>query len=180
MDSIRCIKCNSIMALQRSSDADFILHSSRYHYKCSKTKCSNYCVKIFSPSITRSHEMNKQLIGMKYHILQHTGGINVMTDETGTNIDDGFDELEHEFIDNDTDNSTRIEDKVILRSSNNSIERVKLEIEFNINAIIRLTQSDIRDALNKMFEQIDLIELTNELNHSQMNNFKCEIWKQSI
>lgn len=174
IESIRCSKCNSIMVLQRSSDADFILHSSRYHYKCSKTKCFNYCVKIFSPSITRSHEMNKQLIGTMQHLITPTlalqneiKGITMMKNENNDLIGD----FQEQY------NTSK--NKVILRYPDPA-ERVKIEIEFDVNAIVRLTQDDIRHALSEMFEQIDLIELTSEQHSTLINNFKCQIWKQSL
>lgn len=190
MDSIRCSKCNAIMVLQRSSDVDFIRESSRCNYKCSKTKCSNYCVKIFDSRITNNHDMNKTLISTKQHLLQQ-----LPVGDEHTMIED-YKEFDRQLIEELKKTKEYVAPlhrqydtkKILLRTNEGMIERVKIELEFDINTMIRLTAEDIQHALNEMFEQIDLNEhepfdnngMLNESQATQINNFKCEIWKQSL
>lgn len=124
--------------------------------------------------------MNKQLISTKYHLLQQLQQLPV-GDEKENTMNESLGAANA-----NSDDSTRMENKVILRdTANKMIERVKLEIEFEINGIIRLTQEDIQHALTEMFEQIDLQEnLDSRFGDkpvgTEINNFKCQIWKQSI
>lgn len=180
MDSLRCEKCNHLMILQRSSDTDFVRYSSRYHYKCTKRYCSNYCVRKFDHKITMFHELNKKLIGMKEHLIQP-----IQPNPIKETI---MEENKDPEIINAENNYGQIQSRVIMRGGHaqngdpNNLERIKITIEYDINSYVRLTPGDIELALKEMYEQIDIVEDTNVPGtlKTEISNINCEVWTRII